>query len=233
MEERRDLERRELVDKYFPYVKKIVIGMGRSLPPGLEVNDLINSAVIGLILAAKKFDPERNIKFETFARNRIRGEIIEAFRNHDKLNRRSRTLLKTYEKQKRILENNMQSSVESELVMDIMKLSEREKFLLRTLIEPDAALMNEFKVEPYFEDEFIKKIDKYQFMNENLKIAIEKLDDKEKKIINDYYIEDEKTMKQIGSELNLTESRISQIHSQLIKKLRKEVNNINKKERAL
>lgn len=232
MEERRNLKRRELVDKYFPFVRSIAINMGRSLPPGLEINDLINSAFIGLLISIDRYDPKKGVKFEVFARNRIRGEVIEAFRKQDKLNRKSRKLLNLYEYHKKNIENNLETSVDSETIIDKMKLEDRDKFLLRTIIDPDAALMNEFVIDPYLEvDDFIEKVDSYRFITQELKNIIIQLDERERKIIEDYYNEDEKSMREIGYNLNLSESRVSQIHSDAIKKLRKKLHKIKTLER--
>lgn len=232
MKERRNINRRELIDEYFPFITRIVQRMGRSLPPGLEIDDLLNSAVIGLLIAAEKYDPTRNNKFTTYATFRIKGEIIQAFRDNDMLTRKSRLLLTDFERTKRELEKKT-DHVNNEIVMDEMNLNTQNRLTLRNLLNVRNVEINENDHFDYEQvDKFIDKLNTHKLINERLTKALYTLNEKERKVVIDYYFGEEKTFKQIGKDLNLTESRISQIHQSVLKKLRIRLLKIQTTERS-
>lgn len=228
--ERRDYNRRELIDRYFPFVKMIAMKMGRTLPSHIDIDELVNSGVIGLMLAAERYDPSRETQFKTFASWRIRGEIIECFRDQDYLTRRTRTLVTEFNRMKNKLDRENDSDTNIEVVMDHMKLKERDKNILRQTTYITSVTADEF-IPDYTSDEFIDKVSDYLFIKDKLAKAINRLSHREQKVIKDYYF-NETTFKKIGEDLEVTESRVSQIHQEILVKLKEKLSSIKKQERA-
>src|SRR5437899_10630819 len=92
-------ERDALINETLPLIKHIAHRVATRLPSNIEIRDLINAGVIGLLDAIEKFEPERNVKFKTYAEVRIRGEILDSFRNYvwapSSLSKKSKDLEKT------------------------------------------------------------------------------------------------------------------------------------------
>jgi RNA polymerase sigma factor for flagellar operon FliA len=229
--ERRDYNRRELIDKYFPFVKQIVYKTSRSLPPELDINDLINSGIIGLMLAAEKYEPSKGVQFKTFASHRIRGEIIETFRKSDVMTRRVRSLLNEFSSNKEKLDREKNTDNDVETVMEYMGLSDKDKNTLRQSVYIKNIQADELDTDYLYDNDFIDRLSEYLFIKGKLKKAIDKLSTREKKLIQQYYF-DEKTFKEIGKDFKVTESRVSQIHQQILSKLREKLSYIREQERA-
>ena len=92
-----DLSRDELITEYLPYVKRIVHRIAVHLPPNVEIDDLINAGIIGLIESVERFDPARDNKFITYAAFRIRGAVLSELRSRDYHSRSTRRKLREYE----------------------------------------------------------------------------------------------------------------------------------------
>lgn len=220
MDERRNIPRREFVEQYFPYIRSMVIKMGRNLPPDMEFNDLLSSAVIGLITSIDRYDPKKNDSFIAFARERIRGSIIDAFRKNDKLTRPSRKLLKDYDQAHIVLANKSEKEPDHNEVIDTMNLTKKQQDVLNSLITVDNSLeFHEFDNLLTQTDNILDKINTKQIIRIELPKAIEHLKGKEKDVIVSYFYHD-KPLKKIGEELNVTESRVSQLKSSGLKRLK-------------
>lgn len=219
MNERRNLPRREFVEQYFPYIRNMIIRMGRSLPPDMEFNDLLNSAVIGLITSIDRYDPEKNDSFISFAHSRIRGSILDTFRKHDKLTRTSRDLVKRYEKAKLHLANNNETEPDFGDVVEYLKLKTEQIRSLAVLLTPDESLRRQVEELVNSPETILEKINTKDIIKIRLPDAINHLNEKEQKVITSYFYNKE-TLKEISEELNLTESRISQIKKAAVNKLK-------------
>lgn len=222
----------EFIMKYAPLVKNIVERISARLPSHLNVKeDLINVGIIGLISAIEKFDKKRNVKFETYASFRIRGAVLDELRERDWMSRSTR---------------NKHSKLE-ESFSSLQKMLGRppdEEEMSRYLNVPLAKyykILDEAKGVTLFSSEdlppdYHEKYAKYDILEEAdrnnpfsllatndlkvvLKRAIDALPGKEKLILSLYYYE-ELTMKEIGLVVKLTESRVCQIHTQAILRLR-------------
>ncbi|MBJ6724817.1 FliA/WhiG family RNA polymerase sigma factor [Geomesophilobacter sediminis] len=226
------LSRDELVVSHLPLVKFIVDRIASSLPPHLDRDDLRSAAVIGLISAAERFDPARGVQFKTFAEQRIRGTIMDELRAQDWLTRSLRDKFKKLEKEFALLEQRLGRNPSSEEVAQAMGLELKEYFRLLeeihllSFVSLDDAWHDEdgapFGLLDVLEDKGTESPQNQMIARqtvERLAEAIDTLPEKERIVITLYYYE-ELNLKEIGAVLDLTESRISQLHSQAIVRLR-------------
>ncbi|KXZ39795.1 RNA polymerase sigma factor for flagellar operon FliA [Alkalithermobacter thermoalcaliphilus JW-YL-7 = DSM 7308] len=219
--------KKEIILKYLELVKVICGRLYNYYGANIEYDDLIGYGIIGLIDAIEKYDPNKNIKFETYASVRIRGTIIDEIRNLDwvprSIRQKSKILKDTYSKLEMTL--GREPTI-SEIANDMNKTEEEvlkllEETSLYNIVSLEDELKENFKIQIKDESIFaspeeatLKKDD-----IDRLKKALEKLTDREKLIINLYYYEG-LTYKEISSILKISESRISQIISKTILKLK-------------
>lgn len=225
-------KRDELIMKYASLVKNVVERISSRLPSHLQVKeDLINVGVIGLISALEKFDKKRNVKFETYASIRIRGAVLDELRARDWMPRSTRNkyskLEETFSSLQRKLgrppdeeEMSRHLNVPLDKYHKILDEAKGVTLLCSEDLPPD---YHESHANYYFL-EVIDKNNPFSFIATNelktvLKKAIETLPEKERLILSLYYYE-ELTMKEIGRVVNLTESRVCQLHTQAILRLR-------------
>ena len=225
--------RDNLIRHYMPLIKLVANRIIRKLPPQIELSDLINSGVLGLIDAIEKFDPARDIKFETYAEFRIRGAILDELRSLDWVPRSIRQ--KIHELQAAIekleLQKKRQASDE-ELAKELgISLEEYHELLNKA----NGVTLLSFDDLGYYKDsgqrrnalEYFKEPHNENMISLlNLKDvrniiarAIDMLPKNERFVISMYYF-DELTMKEIGLVLGITESRVSQIHNKSILRLK-------------
>ena len=226
------MSRDELVVTHLPLVKFIVDRIASSLPPHLDRDDLRSAAVIGLISAAERFDPSRGVQFKTFAEQRIRGTIMDELRAQDWLTRSLRDKFKKLEKEFSQLEQRLGRNPSSDEVATAMGLELKDYFRLLeeihllSFVSLDDAWHDEdgapFGLLDVLEDKGTESPQSQLIARqtvERLAEAIDSLPEKERIVITLYYYE-ELNLKEIGAVLDLTESRISQLHSQAIIRLR-------------
>jgi RNA polymerase sigma factor for flagellar operon FliA len=211
--------RDRLISNYIPFLKGIVSRVYSKLPKTVDIMDLENYACIGLIDAIKKFDLNRNIKFETYATYRIRGAIIDGVRKQDWLSRSQRSRIK----------NNCENQFENNAVRNYFGDWENDKFVMLSIDDPD---FYEKKIADSSSSDdsigglymgmtadFAEKVQNKLF----LKKAIGKLTARERKVIFHYYFKG-KNFKEIGQLMHITESRVSQINKKILLTLKKELN---------
>ncbi|GFO53262.1 DNA-directed RNA polymerase sigma-70 factor [Geomonas sp. Red276] len=226
------LSRDELVVSHLPLVKFIVDRIASSLPPHLDREDLRSAAIVGLISAAERFDPSRGVQFKTFAEQRIRGTIMDELRAQDWLTRSLRDKFKKLEKEFALLEQRLGRNPSSDEVALAMGLELKDYFRLLeeihllSFVSLDDAWHDEdgapFGLLDVLEDKGTESPQNQMIARqtvERLAEAIDNLPEKERIVITLYYYE-ELNLKEIGAVLDLTESRISQLHSQAIVRLR-------------
>ncbi len=212
----------KLIEEY-TYLLKIVAGRLYNYYGGnVEYDDLLGFGVLGLIDAIEKFDLSKNIKFETYAQIRIRGSVIDNLRKLDWIPRSLRKKAKKLENIISKLENKLGRKV---TVKDIAKeLKKDEKEVDKMLNE--VSTFNIVSLDEIINARGDINLDKYNknnpeisFQNQEIKAIlkdiIESLPNKQKMVISLYYF-DELTYKEIGRILEVSESRISQIHSKTI-----------------
>jgi RNA polymerase sigma factor for flagellar operon FliA len=234
-------ERNELIQKYAPMIKHLALRIAMRLPSHIELEDLINSGVIGLIDAIEKFDASKQIKFKTYAEFRIRGAILDELRSMDWVPRSVRQKARKVEDAYSKLEYNLgrpasDEEVAREMSIDMESfyrlLSETASVSLLSLDdlgEDDTDLSKKNLLEYIIQDERdwpSHKI-RYAEVRDMVAKAIQSLPEKERMVISLYYY-DELTMKEIGHVLKFTESRVSQIHTKAVLRLRSKMQKILK-----
>lgn len=224
--------RDELIVSHLPLVKYLVGRIARQLPPHLDQEELASAAVIGLITAAERFDPSRGVKFKTFAEQRIRGTIMDELRSKDWLSRSLREKFKRMEREFSVLEQQLKRPPTSEEVAAAlnMELDAYYRMLEEVHILSFVSLNDAWEDDEGGAYGLLDVLEDTKCENpqnqliarqevESLSEAIEDLPEKERLVVTLYYYE-ELNLKEIGAVLGLTESRISQLHSQAVVRLR-------------
>ena len=225
-------DREQLILEHLPLVRYLVGRMAAKLPPHLDLQDLMSAAVIGLINAADRYDPTRGVLFKTFAEQHVRGTILDELRSYDVLSRSMRDKYKRLERELRLLEHLLGRNPTSEEVAEALQMSLEDYFGLLddvhafTFISLDDSWEGDDGSPLCLADVLCETDAKSpqqlvitKQLAEALGQAIDTLPEKERHAITLYYNED-LNLKEIGELLGLTESRISQIISQAMVRLR-------------
>ena len=228
---RHSKKKEELILKYAPLIKYIANRIAARLPVHIDIHDMINSGVLGLMDAIEKFNPDKGVKFETYAEYRIKGAILDSLRAMDWVPRSVRKVSTMLENTYADLEKKLGRPATDEEVAEIMniKVEKLQKLVNRvsniSMISLERDSKNSYSKQSLL-DKLIDKEDTTGFdkldieeLRNVLANNIELLPEKEKKVISLYYY-NEFTMKKIGKILNLTESRVSQIHTKAVLRLR-------------
>lgn len=225
--------RKQLLNKYIPLVRNVATRMAMGFPRSVELSDLINTGMIGLIEAFKNFDPDRNVKFETYAVPRIRGAILDELRALDWVPRSTRAKSREIDRALTTLENDLGRSPKKFELAKYMNITERELNLALDDVSGTQILSLDDVI--YREDDnrqvprietivdknthsILGEIEKGE-LRSFLVVAMDKLTEQEKLVIALYYYE-ELTLKEIGAVMHISESRVSQIHTRAVVKLR-------------
>lgn len=224
-------KRDRLIMEYAPLVKYIANRIAMRLPPHIDVDDLINAGVLGLIDAIEKFDPSKEVKFKTYAEIRIKGAILDELRAMDWIPRSIRKVINRLMGAYHELEQQLGRPAKDEEMAELLGLEMEEFYKLLKqsagvpLISLDVLVDYEEKkrnILSCLEDP--KSVNGFGIMGlsevkDAIAKAIDDLPEKEKQVISLYYY-DELTMKEIGKVLDLTESRVSQIHTKAVLRLK-------------
>src|ERR671913_441637 len=213
-----------------PFVESLARRVASSMPHSIELGDLVQDGMLGLIDAAFRFDEARGIKFETFAERRVRGAMIDALRRDawPRGVRRQRRELEAAREQLR-----RELGAEPSLADLAARMGSDEARLGRTIVRihtiestsplsagenPDVATLPAALVpsEPTAPDRAFEDKE----VRERIRAAIASLPPRERRVVALYYYA-EATMKQIGAEIGVNESRVSQLHARAIQRLRK------------
>jgi RNA polymerase sigma factor for flagellar operon FliA len=223
----------KLIHEYLPYVKRIVQRIANHLPASVDVEDLMNVGVMGLIQAVDRFDPKRDNKFMTYAIFRIKGAVLSELRSRDFLSRSSRRKLRELEQTCQRMEQRLGRDVEDDEVAEELGIDLDDLHRTKQMSSISFISFEELGLSSRDEKE---KMMNFLIHNEEdalaqtrlrelkaaLARAIEQLPEKERLVMSLYYLE-ELNMKEAGEVLHITESRVSQIHSQAIMRLRKKL----------
>jgi len=233
-----DALRDQLIMDYAPLIKFIAQKIAIRLPSNIELDDLTSAGVIGLMDAIEKYDPTRDNKFKTYAEFRIRGAILDELRSQDWVPRSVREKAKKIEKVYAALEQKLgRTATEKELAYELdMNLFELNDLIsqvkaisLMSLDEMGGPSQSDRKSlldclenlnakNPYTQL-------KVSAMKNVLMKAIEDLPETQRLVLSLYYYED-LNLKEIGRILLVTESRVSQLHTQAVLKLRSRLKDI-------
>jgi RNA polymerase sigma factor for flagellar operon FliA len=224
--------REKLILAYTPLVKYVVDRLAISLPSVLDSDDLIGYGIIGLIDAVERFDPERGFKFETFALPRIRGTIIDQLRALDWLPRSARQRAKEIERAIQELRGTLgrmptDEEVASHLHMDLDRYHAAVQEAATVTLSLDHVLSTDDDDSPLALADLVEDRQAVSLLgaaerNELLGAlirAIEELPERDRLVIALYYNE-ELTMKEISRVLEISESRVCQLHARAVLKLR-------------
>lgn len=226
-------KRNELIIEYLPLVKFIANRIAGRLPSHIEVDDLINSGIIGLIDALKKFDASLKIKFKTYAEFRIKGAILDELRALDWVPRSTRQKASRLERAYAELEQQLGRAATDTEMMEYLNI-EIEEFDSLLCEARGVALISLDELRTDGDESYERNLLEFLADPEALSPAqslnldqiyrivsetIDQLPEKERLVISLYYYE-ELTMKEIGEIMDITESRVSQIHTKAILRLR-------------
>ncbi len=222
--------RDQLITEYLPYVKRIVQRIAVHLPATVDIEDLMNVGVIGLIQAVDRYDPKRDNKFMTYAVFRIKGAVLSELRSRDFLSRSNRRKIRELENAYLRLEQKLGRQIDDVEVAEELGVDLEQIYRTRQMSNISFISFEELgfsskdekeKLMSYLadNDDDALNLTRLKEVKGAVARAIEQLPEKERLVISLYYIE-ELTMKETGKVLNITESRVSQIHSQAIMRLR-------------
>jgi RNA polymerase sigma factor FliA len=227
------IARDHLILTYAPLVKYVAGRMSSALPAHVEETDLISYGLLGLISAVERFDPDRGIKFETYAVARIKGSIIDELRSLDWVPRSVRARAREIERKSAELENKLQRAPTDEEMAEALHLGIDEFQNAITQIsnssivaldemwtvssggEPLSLIDTIGDTRPSNPAELLDVTE----LRETLADAIARLPEREKIVVALYYY-DGLTLREIGEVLGVTESRVSQLHTKAILRLK-------------
>jgi RNA polymerase sigma factor for flagellar operon FliA len=225
------LDRDALIRQYSPLVRRLAHHMMAKLPASIQVDDLIQVGLIGLSEALTRFEATQGVQFETFATQRIRGAMIDELRENDWMSRGSRKSQKEIEGALNRLEHRLgRSPTESEIAAELgMSLGEYQALLYKVK-GTQLVYLEDMSGGSDGEDGFLERhmVDndsdplqllRNQRLRTSLVEAIKNLPEREQYIMSMYY-EKDMNLKEIALVLGITESRVCQLHSQSIARLR-------------
>lgn len=230
-----DEEKNEIVQRYMPQIKIWAVRAKSGLPESVDIDELYSAAALGLIECLDKYDKSRNVTFGTYVEYRVKGAMLDALRGMDFLSRNARTKLKAAESASEKLKQELGRIPTVQEVAEYMEMDENEVhsiFDLQSVEKPlsldntvgdsDSSTLIEYiqsdKLSPEEETMRIK-------LTELMGTEIDKLPEKERLVVSLYYY-DELTMKEIAAVLEITESRVSQLHSSAMKKMKKRLKDL-------
>ena len=222
--------RTELIVRYGPLVKYVIGHMAVSPSGAMDIDDVLAAGTIGLLHAVDRFKPDQGVRFETYALQRIRGAIIDAIRALSPISRTGVRRIRRLEETVATLTQHLgRAPTRPELATELgVTRAELERMLIESthfvvsldgatdddadapsirelLHDPDAPAIDDGLCEP---DEIVHR----------LSSAIESLSERDQLVLNHYYTK-ERTLKEIGREIAVSESRVSQIRSAAVEKL--------------
>ncbi|ASQ29916.1 RNA polymerase sigma28 factor [Campylobacter avium LMG 24591] len=211
-------EQDELVIAYMPALRAMAFRLKERLPSSIDVNDLISIGVEEMIKLSRKYDKEQNDSFWGYVKKRVNGAMLDYLRSLDVLSRNNRKIVKELD----LLIDEYYQEHECEpddeylakaLNLDIDKIKEA-----RIALEISYVLPLEEQINCYCEDSTLDRIERESLL-EKVSEVLSQLKEREQLIVQLYYYE-ELSLKEISEILDISESRISQIHKKLLKKLR-------------
>lgn len=218
--------------KYLPLVRFVAEKIHRRLPPGVDLESLVHSGVVGLLEALKRFDPKRGVDFEIYARYRIQGEVMQCLRSLDWVSRSVRSWGRKIDAARNRLAGQFVREPTAEEMAKELDISLDNYYRVDQQIN-DATLISLEDLSVASESEWERTqekvanssfIDPLTFveskdMVQKLAAAVQELPERERTVITLYYHE-ELTLREIGEILSLSEGRICQIFGQTVNRLR-------------
>ena len=225
------LDREHMLRQYVPLVRRLAHHMIAKLPPNIELDDLIQVGMIGLSEALTRYEVAQGVQFETFATQRIRGAMIDELREGDWMSRGSRKSQKEIERAVQRLEQKLgRGPLESEIANELEMTLPDYQELLGKVRGTQLVYLEDMNggaedgagfLDRHVADETADPVSllRDHRLRSSLVEAIKTLPDREQYIMSMYY-ENDMNLKEIAAVLDITESRVCQLHSQSIARLR-------------
>ncbi|MEZ4744212.1 MAG: FliA/WhiG family RNA polymerase sigma factor [Bdellovibrionota bacterium] len=230
--------RDQLIMDYAPLIRFVAQRIASRLPSSIDIDDLISAGVIGLMDAIEKYDPSRDNKFKTYAEFRIRGAILDELRAQDWVPRSVRDKAKKIERMYAVLEQRFGRAVSDQEISEALGMDLEEYYSMVAKVKAVTLLSVDELAGPNHGDrksllECLENTNsknpfaqlKSKGLRDLLMQNIEELPEKQKLVLSLYYYED-LNLKEIGGILDVTESRVSQLHTQAVEKLRSRLKNV-------
>lgn len=224
-EKSRTQEIKQALIEHYVYLVKLVAGrLSIYLNHYVDLDDLLSYGVIGLIDALDKFDSAKNVKFETYASLRIRGAILDEIRKLDWVPRSLRKKQKDLNKVYFELENKLGRTPTDDEIANTLQMTKEDYYgLLQDTNIANLVFIEDYELQASsVKDEKNDMPDEYMEKQEimlKLKEALNELPEREKRVITFYYFE-ELTLKEISNILEVSESRVSQLHTKGVSRLK-------------
>lgn len=232
-----DPMRNQIILDYTPLIKYIAQKLAARLPPNIDLDDLFSAGVIGLMDAIEKYDPGRDNKFKTYAEFRVRGAMLDELRNQDWVPRSVRESNKQEDKARVELEYKLgRPATEGEIASHLdISLPEFQARMGRTRVSimsieelggpnvNDKKSLLECLENPNAKNPFL--LLKNKGIRSVIVKTVEELPEKQKLVLSLYYYED-LNLKEIGRILDVTESRVSQLHTQAMQKIKSKLKHL-------
>lgn len=224
--------REQLIIAYSQLVKLVAGRLSMYLGHNVEYDDLVSYGIFGLIDAIDKFDTTKNVKFETYASLRIRGAILDQIRKMDWIPRTVRQRQRKIDEAMKHIEMRTGKTATDEEIAIELGVSEEELVNWQSQLKvTNVVSLNEFDeqgqepaIEPTAKNRFAQPEEVIEAAELKVKLAesLELLTEKERRVIELYYYE-ELTLKEISMVLEVSESRVSQLHTKALAKMRKKL----------
>jgi RNA polymerase sigma factor for flagellar operon FliA len=230
--------RDQLITDYAPLIRFVAQRIAARLPSNIDIDDLISAGVIGLMDAIEKYDPTRDNKFKTYAEFRIRGAILDELRSQDWVPRSVRDKAKKIERAFSELEQKLGRTASTKELSDSLGITLDEYYEMVSKVKAVTMLSIDELVGPGQNDkkslldslENSKSANPFsQLKNKGVRDVLTKhigeLPEKQQLVLSLYYFE-ELNLKEIGKILEVTESRVSQLHTQAVEKLKQKLKDV-------
>lgn len=231
-------EQQQLVLQYTPLVRRIARSLPLEIPGLLEYEDAVGYGTCGLVEAVRRYDPLRGTNFHAYAVRRIRGAIIDAFRRMDRLSRTMRQKARDLQRARGELNVTLgrdpsEEETASHLGLSIGEYRDAAANARWITVSLDRMLVTDDEGEsfpaaeyPTAEDDidFTRGLDQKETLDA-LASAVRALPMRERTVVSLYYV-DQLTMKEIASVLNVSETRVSQLHAQAVRRLRHDLRSV-------
>ena len=209
-----------LAVEYLPAVKNMAYKMKARLPASVDVDDLVAVATEELIKVSRRYDSKQNDNFWGYARKRINGAMLDYLRSLDVVSRGDRKIIKDIDKEIQKYYNKFTQEPTDEYLAEVLDLPLKKIQKARIAGDIYSVMPIEEQLETF--DNITKKIEEEELI-EIIKKELSKMDKREQMVIQLYYFE-ELSLKEISEILDISESRISQIHKAVIRKIREKLN---------
>ena len=240
-----DAAKEAAIAQYLPLVRFVAEKVHRRLPPGVDLESLVHSGVVGLLEALDRFDPKRGVEFEVYARYRIQGEVMQCLRSLDWVSRSVRSWGRKLEAARAKLAGQFVREPTAEEMAKELEIPLESYFRFDQQVN-DATLLSlddlaiaaeaewDGAHQKFFQTTFIDPLSfvENKELIEKLALAVDGLPERERLVVTLYFHE-ELTLREIGEILNLSEGRICQIFAQAVGRLRGVLGvTVKRKERA-